>query len=144
MISVDLELATVNCGVCGGSYAISARFHKPCRDKGESWRCPYPNCNTWWGFTESGHAKEVARLKRERDQAKRDAKWQEERKQKALAEAEHQAARARGYKGALTKAKKRSAAGVCPCCHRTFKQLARHMKAKHPDYNPEAEVEVEA
>lgn len=28
----------------------------------------------------------------------------------------------------------RAANGVCPCCHRTFKQLARHMKTKHPDF----------
>jgi hypothetical protein len=40
-------------------------------------------------------------------------------------------------RGHLTRQKKRIAAGVCPCCHRTFKQLARHMKAKHPDYSQE-------
>lgn len=28
----------------------------------------------------------------------------------------------------------RSANGVCPCCHRQFKALHRHMKIKHPDY----------
>jgi hypothetical protein len=22
----------------------------------------------------------------------------------------------------------------CPCCNRTFQQLARHMKAKHPEH----------
>ena len=37
-------------------------------------------------------------------------------------------------RGHLTRTKKRVAAGVCPCCHRTFQQLARHMKNKHPDY----------
>lgn len=26
--------------------------------------------------------------------------------------------------------------GVCPCCKRTFSQLARHMKTKHPDFKP--------
>jgi hypothetical protein len=30
--------------------------------------------------------------------------------------------------------------GVCPCCNRTFQQLARHMKAKHPGYGPTDEV----
>lgn len=25
------------------------------------------------------------------------------------------------------------AAGVCPCCNRTFQQLARHMASKHPN-----------
>lgn len=29
--------------------------------------------------------------------------------------------------------KTRTAHGVCPCCHRTFKALAAHMKRKHPE-----------
>lgn len=29
---------------------------------------------------------------------------------------------------------KRAANGVCPCCARSYVQLARHMKSKHPDY----------
>lgn len=29
---------------------------------------------------------------------------------------------------------KRSAASACPCCKRTFRQLARHMAAKHPEH----------
>ena len=28
---------------------------------------------------------------------------------------------------------KRINAGVCPHCHRTFQQVARHMKSKHPE-----------
>ena len=30
--------------------------------------------------------------------------------------------------------RKRAANGVCPCCKRSFKELAAHMKTKHPDY----------
>jgi hypothetical protein len=30
--------------------------------------------------------------------------------------------------------KERVKHGVCPCCHRTFKQLARHMELKHPGF----------
>jgi len=37
-------------------------------------------------------------------------------------------------RGHLTRTKRRVGHGVCPCCGRTFQQLARHMKAKHPDY----------
>jgi hypothetical protein len=35
------------------------------------------------------------------------------------------------------------AAGVCPCCKRTVKQLAAHMKEKHPEFvnNPEMKQE---
>lgn len=33
---------------------------------------------------------------------------------------------------------KRTAGGVCTCCHRTFKQLAAHMRSKHPGQVTEA------
>ena len=41
----------------------------------------------------------------------------------------------RAEKGAKTKLKKRIANGVCPCCHRSFQNLMRHMKGQHPDYS---------
>ncbi len=34
----------------------------------------------------------------------------------------------------LSRHKKRVANGVCPCCNRSFVQLQRHMKTKHPEY----------
>lgn len=37
-------------------------------------------------------------------------------------------------KGQLTKERKRTSNGVCPCCNRSFVQLARHMKSQHPDF----------
>lgn len=40
-------------------------------------------------------------------------------------------------RGHLTRQRKRVQAGVCPCCGRTFKQLAAHMKTKHPEFVPE-------
>ena len=41
---------------------------------------------------------------------------------------------AAAYKGHLTRVKRRVGNGVCPCCNRTFKNLADHMTTKHPDY----------
>lgn len=38
------------------------------------------------------------------------------------------------HKGHTTRLKNRIAAGVCPCCQRTFVNLARHMKGQHPNY----------
>lgn len=46
----------------------------------------------------------------------------------------------RREKAAATKAKKRSAAGTCPCCHRTFRQMALHMANKHPTFKAEKAV----
>lgn len=36
----------------------------------------------------------------------------------------------------LKKIQTRVKGGVCPCCNRSFVQLTRHMKTKHPDYEP--------
>lgn len=59
----------------------------------------------------------------------------------ARAQRDQAEASAQAYRGAATRARnerdrvaKRVKAGVCPCCHRTFKQLARHMARQHPDY----------
>jgi hypothetical protein len=54
------------------------------------------------------------------------------------AEADQLFASNSALKGAATKARKRAKAGVCPCCNRTFQQLARHMKSKHPNFDPKA------
>ena len=40
----------------------------------------------------------------------------------------------RAEKAAKTRLKNRIANGVCPCCHRTFANLARHMGKQHPKY----------
>ena len=48
-----------------------------------------------------------------------------------LRDTEH---RRRAEKAAKTRLKNRIVNGVCPCCHRTFANLRRHMVSKHPDY----------
>lgn len=40
----------------------------------------------------------------------------------------------RATKGVVTRTKRRIAHGVCPCCKRTFANVARHMAGQHPDY----------
>lgn len=39
-----------------------------------------------------------------------------------------------GHKAAKTRIKNRIAAGVCPCCNRSFQNVARHMSGQHPDF----------
>lgn len=43
---------------------------------------------------------------------------------------------ASAYKGQATRLRNRAKTGVCPCCNRTFQQLARHMASQHPDFTP--------
>lgn len=63
------------------------------------------------------------------------AMWQDDARN-ARERAEHERRRANGYKGHATRIAKRAKAGTCPCCNRTFKQLAQHMANKHPQFTP--------
>jgi hypothetical protein len=77
-----------------------------------------------WTFAGKGEA-DIERDLRERaetqNQHLRDQLEASERSKAAL-------------RGQMTKMKNRVGKGVCPCCNRTFTDLQRHMKSKHPDF----------
>lgn len=52
---------------------------------------------------------------------------------------DHAERQARAHKGHHTRIKNRIANGICPCCNRTFVNLGKHMKSKHPSFTKEAE-----
>jgi hypothetical protein len=105
---------------CGIALAIPSNLNRVMHDEGKSCYCPVGH-----SFVYGETNEDKLRAERERHRATRDLLAAEERS--------HQATR-----GHLTRAKKRSAAGVCPCCHRTFKQLRKHMNVKHPEYVEQA------
>lgn len=112
----QITLTAISCGICGASYAINERFRRDCEEKGRSWHCPY--CSTDWGYAEG----ENVRLKRELEQAQVQL-----RASKCETMAEHQ------HREKAEKKLRRVSNGVCPCCRRSFGNLARHMKTKHPE-----------
>jgi hypothetical protein len=116
VVELAVALYTIDCGSCGGTYAINRRFRDMKVEKGGFWHCPYCECS--WGYAES----ENTRLKRE---------LEEERKRKDAA-----LSRANVAEQAKTKAErklKRVTKGVCTECNRTFRDLAEHMACKHPE-----------
>lgn len=81
-----------------------------------------------WTFAGEGEAERLAReVERERAVASRLRAEKEAERRSHIA-----------TKGHATRLKKRIAAGVCPCCKRSFNDLARHMAGKHPEYPSEA------
>lgn len=102
-----------------------------------------------WGhsnFFPEGES-EATKLRRERDRLKQDAaRLQDEIRlaraaqdeavkqateaRKDRAEAERRAGAAHAETARL---KTRAAAGVCPCCNRSFENLRRHMADQHPE-----------
>lgn len=126
--ATSVKLTEINCGLCGGTYAINERYRLQAERDGSSWYCPYCKCS--WGYSEG----ENARLKRQIKEKEAQIKREQVRTETAKTEARHQRNIARAERGAKTKLKKRVAHGVCPCCNRTFKQLKAHMLRKHPEY----------
>jgi hypothetical protein len=94
------------------SYAddLSVRFN---RGEHVRWYCPAGHSIIFTGDTE------LDKVRRERDALKQNSLRLEQRMKAAEDEVKRQA--------------RRSSVGVCPCCHRTFRQLAAHMRSKHPD-----------
>lgn len=127
--SVSTELTTINCGQCGGTYAIQEKYRVEKYQVGGSWNCPY--CKVSWGYVNNN---ENATLKKQLEEANARAERERVRKVDALAETNHFRKSRDGMKGALVSTQKRVKNGVCPCCKRTFSCLADHMASKHPDY----------
>lgn len=106
-VQLAVTLTQMDCGVCGGTYAINERYRQQRYEKGGIWHCPY--CQTDWGY-------EKGELQRER-----------ERHQATLSRLNQEQAERQKVENKL----KRVQRGVCPHCNRTFQNLAAHMACKH-------------
>lgn len=131
-LQTTLELQT--CAACGITFAAPDHFFNSRRDDHKSYYCP--NGHSLW-FPQQSDAE-----KAQAEAAKYKKLWQSEAEYAAGVVAERNAAQKelRSTRGQMTRLKKRIAGGVCPCCHRTFVQLARHMETKHPDYAVEEQA----
>lgn len=117
------NLVVVSCYSCHMRYAIPESLHNAARawpgDRERGWKLCCPLGHEWW-YT-GRNLVELA------EEARNDAA-------RARAARDQARASAAAYKGVATRVKRRVANGVCPCCGRTFQQLARHMSAKHLDF----------
>lgn len=118
-----ISLTKIDCGSCGGTYAVNERYRADRARDGGGWTCPYCKCS--WGYSQDN---ENLRLKRELEQKAREltAAKCDTLREKQLREA----AEVREAKS--NRKLRRVHNGVCPCCKRTFSNLARHMATKHP------------
>lgn len=117
------------CPKCGIEYAAPAEFMNECRkDPKMFFHCPNGHSRH---FAES----EADKLRQERDRLKQQA---------ARLEDEINLTRVRAEKAeaATKRLKKRTSAGTCPCCQRTFSNMAEHMKHQHPAFVAEGGTKV--
>lgn len=120
MITGTFTLTEIVCCKCSTHFAIDKDFNNRCLATGESFYCPH-------GHSQSYVETEIIKLRKEKQRLVSELSWAEN--EAHIAKNERKAARAK-----LTRTQNRIANGVCPCCHRTFKQLAAHISTKHPDF----------
>jgi len=127
-ISIQTTWDVIDCPRCGVLFAVTEELDDRWRSNGKSFYCPNGHSMSYTDNTEK-------RLREAKDALARERA----RNDQLRAEREAAERKASAAKGQVTKIRNRVARGVCPCCNRTFADLAAHMATKHPDYAPKVE-----
>ncbi len=124
---VTVALTRMTCGECHVVFAVpTSLYEKRLADK-ELWWCPNGHCRHFIGKTDAQLLREeqvrTAGLRTDLNSVirERDHHWIE--RKKITTRLRHLRVRVKN--------------GVCPCCHRTFKQLVAHIASKHPGFAKE-------
>lgn len=120
-INTRLEFETIECCNCGVLFAVPNEFKGNLHRTKQLFFCPNGHQQAYVESTADKLRKELA--------AKEQAlAWEKGR----TASLDKQLIKERK---ATIRLKRRVSVGVCPCCKRTFSQLARHMHTQHPTFN---------
>lgn len=120
LLDVQLNFERMECCVCGTVFWMSGSTYRNARENGANFFCPN-------GHSQSYTKSRVAVLEEQLERERKRREWAE-KNQKSAARA------LTAQRGENTKLRKRIAGGACPCCKRSFQNLARHMKTKHPKF----------
>ena len=125
-VRTELWFKTASCITCGVVIALPHEYYEKRMKDHANYFCPNGHSQHFVGETEEERLrKQLERVTKEKEWAERLAKVREAENTKLLKNA--------------VRLRRRAAAGVCPCCKRTFKQLAAHMANKHPGYEAKPE-----
>jgi hypothetical protein len=126
-ILINGEKHVVNqCGTCAVWHTVPEIIYDTYVREGGFWSCPNGHKR---GFRKGTEEVERDKIRRERDQLKQDAARLNE-------ELATERKRAEDAERKTVQMRRRAAAGVCPCCNRTFLNVQRHMKTKHANVVP--------
>ena len=112
---------------CGTPFSMPAEMYNHAKRNGSKFYCPHGH-NIVFKISDADKYRQEAERLRQRlaekdDDIRHERNLREQRERSIVA-----------YRGQVTKLRKRAAAGVCPCCNRSFVNLKRHMASKHPNY----------
>lgn len=129
---VVTTLTQLTCAACGVLFGLEAGHEQQLRKSHEMFYCPNGHSQWFAGETEVERRARVAEARAKSLES--SVEWERNRADRNAREVNIQTHRARALKGHVTRIKRRVAHGVCPCCQRTFSNLAAHMETKHPKY----------
>jgi uncharacterized Zn-finger protein len=113
---VTLDMTSIECGGCGIPFAVPTNYYQKLVENHGSFHCPNGCSRKFTKQTEAEKLKEKLALTESALNQKSVANIQlEDQLNKA------------------NKKLKRLHEGKCPCCDKTYKHLAAHMKKMHPD-----------
>ena len=115
-----VQTKDIVCVECGIHFWVEAAWVDERRADAKTFHCPNGHSLSW-------KEKEIDQLKK-----RLEAKEAELARERTRSEQKDRANAA--LRGQVTKIKNRVQHGVCPCCNRTFQNVARHMATKHPDW----------
>lgn len=125
-LTVTMEV--IVCYSCGVPFGVPHNLRRHYLEKGKDFYCPN-------GHRQAYTLSEVDKLKKELEEKQDEITRKDSRIKYWQGEADKGKRLAIGQKIQASKAKnklRRVYAGVCPCCNRSFQDLARHMKQMHP------------
>lgn len=124
-------LKIINCANCGMVFGITQEFQDRRRKDHEGFSCPSGHSNVYNGENDE------EKLRRENQRLVQNRAFLEDQIRERDVKIKHERKRAIAFRGHAKRIKNRVAAGVCPCCNRTFSNVAKHMATKHKDYRKE-------
>lgn len=113
------------CIKCGVPFGITEQHRAELLKSHASFYCPNGHGQHFTGKTADQKAREAAEAQASMERRRREA---------AEADRDRMKFALRSQKAAKTRMARRVAAGVCPCCNRTFTNLAAHMAGQHPEF----------
>jgi hypothetical protein len=126
------NLVTEQCCACQMLFAMPADLKRRLRNNHESFYCPAGHKQHYTGETDADQ------LRRERDRLKQSLAERDDRIGRLTEQRDEAHRSASAFKGVATRIRRRVKNGVCPCCTRSFSNLAAHMATKHPTFTAEA------
>lgn len=124
---------TATCPTCKVNHTLPSSLHEAAQARAGELSVYCPNGHSWV-YKSQAIINREEELRLERDRLKQQLAWKDDEIKRQRDGKEHERRQKIALKGILTKTKKRISVGVCPCCNRTFQNLASHMATQHKDF----------